>query len=103
MDFFECVFHYGGYFRNRKYLEYVRKETTRCDSDKCSYWELLEILEGIGVKQSHIIGMWYHDLIHHLRLRLREIKDDTDTMKPSEISLNHGTVAVYVDNGPVDI
>jgi hypothetical protein len=101
MDFFECVIHYGGYFRNRDNLDYVGKDTTwRCDSDKWSYWELLEILEGKGVKRTHIIGMWYHDPINHLGLGLREIKDDKDAMKLSEISLNNGTVHVYCDNGP---
>jgi hypothetical protein len=58
MDFFECVIHYGGYFRNRDNLDYVGKDTTwRCDSDKWSYWELLEILEGKGVNRTHINGM----------------------------------------------
>jgi hypothetical protein len=101
MDFFECVIHYGGYFRNRENLEYVGKDTTwRCDSDKWSYWELIDILEGKGVNRSDIIGMWYHDPINHLGLGLREIKDDKDAMKLSEISLQHGTVNVYCDNGP---
>jgi hypothetical protein len=101
MDFFECVIHYGGYFRNRDNLDYVGKDTTwRCDSDKWSYWELLEILEGKGVKRTHIIGMWYHDPINHLGLGLREIKDDKDAMKLSEISLKNGIIHVYCDNGP---
>ncbi|KAK2352199.1 hypothetical protein QL285_096512 [Trifolium repens] len=76
---FVCVFHYGGCFINKTTLEYVGKDSEwRCDSDKWSYWEILDILKGKGVHPDHILGMWYNDPTKELGVGLSEIKDDKD-------------------------
>ncbi|KAK2354662.1 hypothetical protein QL285_092151 [Trifolium repens] len=77
---FVCVFHYGGCFINKKTLDYVGKDSEwRCDPDKWSYWEILDILKGKG---------------------LSEIKDDKGAFGMIEIATKNGDVHVYVDNGP---
>ncbi|WJX95116.1 hypothetical protein P8452_76473 [Trifolium repens] len=98
---FVCVFHYGGYFINKTTLEYVGKDSEwRCDPDKWSYWEILDILKGKGVHPDHILGMWYNDPTKELGVGLSEIKDDKGAFGMIEIATKNGDVHVYVDNGP---
>ncbi|CAJ2678961.1 unnamed protein product [Trifolium pratense] len=98
---FICKIRYGGCFSNKNNLDYVGKETEwNCDSDRWSYWELTSILEDKGVNSAHILGMWYNDPREVLGLGLRDIKDDKGAFDMIKIAQQHGTVDVFVDNGP---
>jgi hypothetical protein len=100
-EYFECVFHYGGYFSNKEKLEYVGTECTfECDPERWSYWEVIGILEDKGVKKADIIDMWFNDPEEELGFGLKRLTDDRGTSEMSEIAKVHGKVHLYVDNGP---
>jgi hypothetical protein len=98
-EYFECVFHYGGYFSNKEKLEYVGTECTfECDPERWSYWEVMGILEDKGVKKADIIDMWFNDPEEELGFGLKRLTDDRGTSEMSEIAKVHGKVHLYVDN-----